>query len=364
MNCKFCGAPISLSQMNQMKCSYCDQMNHQKSDNDTSFELEELYNYLFEAAAINKIEDLKKYASLIHQKSKGTFSSFYFEKYAEYRLKLKNELIKFLEEYQGELTQEDAPALDHLIQHSELKDKKNIIKFLKKWAPQLQKKYNDTFNQRSRAEDNYAKVPRDVFICFSSSNLIIANQIVKMLEAESISCWISERNLREQGTSNYWEDILSALDRSKIVVLVSSESEMNSPDVARELNYANDNNKKIVEFKIDLTPHNLTFKHLFSGNRWVDATEDINKGYLTLKTRVFNELKLIQKSEKTNPEKSPKTKPHEKPSKIATSHQKLSLSYYIALVTIMFMILVFGRFVYPILDIRHIIDFNLELILP
>jgi len=363
MNCKFCGAPISANSLNQLKCNYCDQINHQNLDNDNSFELEELYNYLFEASAVNNIEDLKKFASLIHLKSKGTFSSHYFEKYANYRLKIKNELLDYLEQYSGEVTKEDSFALDHLIQHSELKDKKTILKFLRKWSPQLVKKYNDIYVKRSRTEDDYAIVPRDVFICFSKSNLLIAFQIVKMLEAESISCWISERNLRGQGTSDYWVDILGAIDRSKIVVLVSSEAEMNSPDVTRELNYANDSSKKIVEFKVDSSPHNLTFKHLFSGNRWIDATADIDKGYLTLKTRVFNELKLIQKSEKSTNEKSSKPKNQEKHKRPVSIDQKRMKLYYAFLTVVLILILIFNRVFFPTLEIDFI-PFNLELILP
>jgi hypothetical protein len=359
MNCKYCGAPLDEKQKSTITCSYCGKNNLISLEGDQGFNLLDFYDRLNEAAAINKISDIKKFSSIINEKADGTFASHYFEHYADYRLKHKNELINFLTDYNGEIESDDDNALEHLIQHGELKDKKVIIKFIKRYAPHLLKKYNDTYSQRIRREDNYAKVPRDVFICFSNSNLIIANQIVKILEAESISCWISARNLREQGISNYWEDILSAIYRSKIVVLVSSEAEMNSADVAKELDYASEINKRIVEFKIDVTPHNLTFKHLFSGNRWIDATTDIDKGYIALKTRIFNELKQIQKTEKIVEETI--TKPEKvKNKKIDT---RLLIYVYYSVFTIMIILIILGlRVIFPeaVIDL---IPFDFELLL-
>jgi hypothetical protein len=360
MNCKYCGAPLDSIVKSSTKCSYCEKINYFSLEGESSFNSEDFYQQLEEAAAINKIQDLKKYSSIINDKSKGSFASKYFEVYADYRLKNRNEVIHFLDTYNGEILQEDSFAIDHLIQHGELKDKKVILRFLKRKSPYQLKNYHDVYNKRTKQEDNYAKVPRDVFICFSSSNLIIANQIVKMLEAESISCWIASRNLREQGISNYWEDILSAIDRAKILVLVSSESEMNSADVAKELDYANEISKRIVEFKIDLTPHNLTFKHLFSGNRWVDATGDIDKGYIALKTRIFNELKQIQKA--TNIA-SDTTRNIEKPKKTQVNNQKVVYGYYSVLAVIIVLIALGIRLILPSLDIE-LITFDIELLLP
>lgn len=359
MNCKYCGAPLDGLQKSTITCHYCGKNNLISQEGDGAFNLNDFYDRLNESAAINKITDIKKFSSIINEKTDGTFSSQYFEHYADYRLKNKNELIHFLADFAGEIESNDDFAIEHLIQHGELKDKKVILKFIKKYAPQLLKKYNDIYNQRIKREDNYAKVPRDVFICFSNSNLIIANQIVKILEAESISCWISARNLREQGISNYWEDILSAIYRSKVVVLVSSEAEMNSADVAKELDYASEINKRIVEFKIDVSPHNLTFKHLFSGNRWIDATTDIDKGYIALKTRIFNELKQIQKTEKIVEEVISRPDKVKSP-KIGT--KALVYSYY-SVFTILIIIIIIGLgIILPNLGIE-LIPFDFELLL-
>jgi hypothetical protein len=359
MNCKYCGAPLDIGQKSLISCDYCGKNNTISQIGDGPFNLEDFYDQLYEAAAINKIHDIKKFSSIINEKTEGSFASKYFELYADYRLKNRNELVSFLGSYLGDVTPTDETAIEHLIQHGELKDKKAISRFIKKNAPERLKKYNDVYSQRIKREDNYAKVPRDVFICFSNSNVIIANRIVKILEAESISCWISSRNLREQGLSNYWDDILSAISRSKVVVLVSSEAEMNSPDVAKELDYANEINKRIVEFKIDLTPHNLTFKHLFSGNRWIDATSDIDKGYLALKTRIFNELKQLQKSSKSISEIEPDL---EKPTQKNHSPKTLIYTYY-SLLTILLIAIILGlRWILPGLGIE-LIPFDFELLL-
>jgi len=343
-NCRYCGAPIDIRL--KSRCEYCGQLNLTSKDGSSNvYTLEDLNKLMFDAASVNSVNDLKKYASLINQKSEGTFSSHYFEKYANFRLNVSNEQSSFLSNYSKKLEPDDEKAINHLIQHGELRDKKIILRFLKKLAPSYVKNYQDHYQFRTRAEDNYAKVPRDVFICYNKNNSTIAHKIVKFLEDESISCWIAERNLREEGFSNYWDDIEDALDKTNLVVLVSSESEMNSPDVLRELEYANDKNKKIVEFKIDSSPHNLSFEHLFYGIQWIDATHNLEKAYLNLKKRVFHDLKLIKKTRKNASSSTDQSKKIKKTQKNPQSYP--TVFYYLFLTAILLVIAISLRFVLP-----------------
>lgn len=355
--CGYCGAPLSDLSKLEARCEYCGQLNLTSSDGSNKvYTIDDLTKLMFDAATVNALDDIKKYASMINQKSEGTFSSLYFEHYANFRLKIKNELTSFLNDYTGLIVDTDDRAINHLIQHGELRDKKIILKFMKRHAPGYVKIYQDYYQSRVKAEDNYAKVPRDVFICYNKSNLVIAHQIVKLLEAESISCWIADRNLREEGFSNYWTDIEDALDKTHLVVLVSSESEMNSPDVIRELEYANENNTKIVEFKIDSAPHNLTFQHLFYGIQWIDGTQDLEKAYVNLKKRVFHDLKLIKKDQKESKRASKKSKTQKKTK--ATNQQLLIQAYYTSLIVILLAIAIGMRFIMPSLGYEIPFDFS------
>lgn len=357
--CKYCGAPLGQLHSLEARCSYCNQINMTSGDGSANiYTLDDLYKLMHEAASVNAVNDIKKYASIINSKSEGTFSSLYFEKYANYRLKIKNDLAEFMNEFDGEMTNQDRPAIIHLIQHGELKDKKIINRLLKRHAPEQLKTYQDIYSTRIKAEDNYAKVPRDVFICYEKSNLVVAYQIIKMLEAESISCWISERNLREEGFSNYWVDIEDAIDKANLVVLVSSESEMNSPDVARELEYANEHNKKIVEFKIDSTPHNLSFDHLFYGIQWIDGTTDLEHAYVNLKKRVFHDLKLIKKEQKALSNNSKNDRSNKTKNQKTNPNSFAINGYYVFLSLLLMGILLTLRVILPVLNIDIPFDYD------
>lgn len=357
--CRYCGAPLNNLSKLESRCEYCDQLNLTSSDGSNHvYTLDDLANRMLDAASVNALDDIKKYASMINEKSEGSFSSHYFEKYANFRLKIKNEVSEFLNQYTGEITDQDDRAIKHLIQHGELRDKKPILKFLKHHAPGYVKVYLEHYQSRTKAEDNYAKVPRDVFICYNQSNLVIANQIVKLLENESISCWISHRNLREEGFSNYWDDIEDALDKTSLVVLVSSESEMNSPDVLRELEYANEHNIKVVEFKIDSAPHNLAFQHMFYGVQWIDGTKDLEKAYLNLKKRVFHDLKLIKKDQKESKSTSKSIKKAKKTSQ--SSLVWVVRAYYIFISVVLISMAIGLRFILPFFELE--IPFSLPII--
>jgi len=93
MNCKYCGAPLDGIQKSSITCLYCQKNNLISLNGDNVFNIEDFYSRLHEAAAINKITDIKKHSSIINEKTDGTFSSQYFEHYADYRLKNKNEMI-------------------------------------------------------------------------------------------------------------------------------------------------------------------------------------------------------------------------------------------------------------------------------
>lgn len=109
----------------------------------------------------------------------------------------------------------------------------------------------------------------DVFISHSSKDRKIANVICNTLEANNIKCWLAPRDIRPG--SDWAETINSAIENSKIMVLVFSENANNSIQVAKELNLAINNKLMVVPFKVDASTPTGSMKYYLSDTQWLDA---------------------------------------------------------------------------------------------
>jgi len=112
-------------------------------------------------------------------------------------------------------------------------------------------------------------IPHDVFICYSSTDKPVADAICARLEAKGIRCWIAPRDVLPG--LPYQEALITAIDTSRILVMVFSSSANDSPHVLRELTRAVDKNVIIIPFRIeDVQPSNA-LAYILSVPHWLDA---------------------------------------------------------------------------------------------
>ena len=112
-------------------------------------------------------------------------------------------------------------------------------------------------------------IPHDVFICYSSDDKPIADAICARLEAKGIRCWIAPRDVLPG--LPYQQALITAIDTSRILVMVFSSSANDSPHVLRELSRAVDKNVIIIPFRIeDVQPSNA-LAYILSVPHWLDA---------------------------------------------------------------------------------------------
>lgn len=137
-------------------------------------------------------------------------------------------------------------------------------------------------------KDRFAIVPRDVFICHSSSDPI-ARAVYDALTKDGVKCWFSQINLPPY-TPNYWDYIRNAIRNCKIILVVASKDSMLRDDPEKEMRYAAELALRRLELKIDDTPHNTFFRHYFDGLPWVYLESDIQATFQTLKQRVYELL--------------------------------------------------------------------------
>ncbi|MFP4017537.1 MAG: toll/interleukin-1 receptor domain-containing protein, partial [Halanaerobiales bacterium] len=88
----------------------------------------------------------------------------------------------------------------------------------------------------------------DVFISYSSNDKHIADAVCNALEYNKIRCWIASRDVTPG--KEWGEEIISAISRSKVMVLIFSSSANNSQQVLREVERAVNKNVIIVPFRI------------------------------------------------------------------------------------------------------------------
>lgn len=111
----------------------------------------------------------------------------------------------------------------------------------------------------------------DVFVSYSSKDKAIADAVVAAVEGEGIRCWYAPRDI-EPGAD--WADsITRAIQECSLMVLVFSEKANRSQRVIDEINFAIDQRKPILPFRIEAyNPTGALSLHL-SSRHWLDAYE-------------------------------------------------------------------------------------------
>ena len=303
--CTTCGASLKLEVDKAIsECSYCksqiivsNALDFNKVKLDRSEDIKKYRENLAKFVKNNSLDEIIRTSNNIKDIIPNDFVANYYFAYAKQQ---KNE-PKFMYEFLDkplEYTGDDLDlVIDHLISNSDLRDENRVVRFLKAVSEEALASYRIELSKRLEIEDNYADIPRDIFICHSSKNESAVKQVVKVLEDDSNSCWISYRNLKPNDVENYWSNIEKAIINSSLILVISSEEAMRSKDVSKELELAQKYKKRLIEYKIDNKPHNSLYSHIFDGVKWVEGTS--RKGLNDLKTRIFEEKKLIK--DKKNP---------------------------------------------------------------
>ena len=306
--CTTCGAGLTIKKGDKTcVCEYCQTTNIVenalalgKVEVDVTQDIKKLRENLKTFVQQNSIDEILRVSQKLLDWIPQDFVALYFFGYAKQQQNQPRFLYDFYKEAAAHTKEELAMVLDHMMHFSELRDKRRIVDFLTKYSPSSLDRYLEVHEAREDKENHYANVPRDVFVCFSSYNVEIAEQVVKELEADGNSCWISTRNLRPNDAENYWKNIENAIQNASIVLVIGSEDSMLSKDVHQEIDYARQYNKRIIEFKVDDAPHNTLFKHVFNGVKWVKGTLETHQNYVELLQRVYEERYHVPRPHELN----------------------------------------------------------------
>ena len=301
--CTHCGADLKLtSESRIVRCDFC------KSDlivdQAVAFSMVSI-DYSKEISSLRKLQSdyteaadtrgLISVSQRILELVPGDYRSEYLLAYANQVNGNPSLMTSFLSSKHETPSSELLLVLNHMIRHYDLRLFSKVRSYIESKEPGLLNKLVKVHEGRREQEQQYVLAAVDVFVCFSSKDQQIADRIVREVESEGLRAWISSRNLKPNDHNNYWNSIEAAIKRANVVVVVSSEDAMLSSDVIKEIDIANDNHKKLIEFKIDDSKHTTFFKYAFDGNQWVDGANRVEQDYKPLLNRIFLTLDILPK---------------------------------------------------------------------
>jgi TolB-like protein/Tfp pilus assembly protein PilF len=109
-----------------------------------------------------------------------------------------------------------------------------------------------------------------VFISYASHDAPIAEQLCSALEQGGVACWLAPRNVRPGDF--YADSIVQAINGCAVLVLLLSQSAIDSPHVLREVERASAKRRPIIGFRIDAAALPPGLEYFLSTSQWIDAS--------------------------------------------------------------------------------------------
>jgi serine/threonine-protein kinase len=112
----------------------------------------------------------------------------------------------------------------------------------------------------------------DVFVSYASQDAAIANAVVAALERHGLKCWIAPRDVTPGAL--YADGIISAINGTKVLVLVLSGNSIASPHVGKEVERASSKRRPIIALRTDAAPLTSALEYFLSESQWIDLAAD------------------------------------------------------------------------------------------
>src|SRR5882757_7054730 len=110
---------------------------------------------------------------------------------------------------------------------------------------------------------------RTIFLSYASQDTEIANTVCRELESRGIRCWIAPRNVAPGAL--YADAIVRAINESKVLLIVLSQSAVASSHVGREVERAASKRKPIIAFRVDIATLSPELEYFLSNSQWIDV---------------------------------------------------------------------------------------------
>ncbi len=127
-----------------------------------------------------------------------------------------------------------------------------------------------------------------IFISYSAKDKSVAEAICEMLEGSGWKCWIAPRDILPSG--DWSEAIIDAINESRLMVLVYSESASRSIQIKREVERAASKGVTIVPFRVEDVPVSKSLEYYLSTAYWLDAVSPDLQQHLEYLSEMVGQL--------------------------------------------------------------------------
>lgn len=160
------------------------------------------------------------------------------------------------------------------------KQKKSIFSKLKK----RKSNEDDSPSKFIKLKSKKAGFTHDVFINFTTTNIMDANKICHVLEDNGIKCWIAPRDYTFE--KDIPDDIVHAIKSTKMVLWIFSKHSQHSHYSKNDLRIAINREKPIISFNIDGTVPE--YKENYSKIQdWINGYSNPEESFETLVNKIF-----------------------------------------------------------------------------
>ena len=108
----------------------------------------------------------------------------------------------------------------------------------------------------------------DIFVSYASHDAPAANSVVATLEKHGLKCWIAPRDVIPG--AHYADDIMSAINTARVLVLILSGNALVSKHVGKEVERASSKGVPIVALRMDAAPLTPAFEYFLSESQWIE----------------------------------------------------------------------------------------------
>jgi TolB-like protein/Tfp pilus assembly protein PilF len=120
------------------------------------------------------------------------------------------------------------------------------------------------------AERAQAAESARVFISYASADQDVAVAVCGALEAAGIPCWMAPRDVKPGAL--YADAIVRAITDARALVLILSESAIQSSHVGKEVERASSKKRPIITLRTDAAPLTPALEYFLSESQWIDAS--------------------------------------------------------------------------------------------
>ena len=131
---------------------------------------------------------------------------------------------------------------------------------------------------------------QDVFISYSRKDMEAAKLICSLLNKIKLSFWIDVNGV--YSGNNYKEEIVKAIQHSKIMIFLSSENSNKSVNVIKEINLADKYNKIIIPVRLDRYPMDPAIEYDLSSIDCIEMQSFDQSSMTKLQNAIIGQLAI------------------------------------------------------------------------